>query len=126
VKVERFDQKVHHLRIHLRGDLQPHSKSKSPLSQLLLDASHQIVGLIFFNLDIGISSNTKRMAGQNACPRKQQFDVRGDQVLEKNERILSADLEPAEERSAGFLRGQILAHFLRRRCLPTAGCQGSD
>src|SRR5207248_1459100 len=85
LELKRAAQKFHHRRTHGRRNLEANTESEPALPQCLLYRLQEIFRFVFFDLDIRIARNAKRLYFENRALRKQRTDVFGNQVFQQNE-----------------------------------------
>ena len=78
-------------------DLQPHRLAEAPPAQLGLDRLQEVVGLVG-DLEVGVARDAEEAVADDLHPRKERFEVRGDDLLERDERVRRVvDLDEAVE-----------------------------
>src|ERR1044071_5481679 len=73
--LEVLDQDVEHARRYVGLDVQQRDGSAAQLLEAAVDALEQIVGLVFFDLEIGIADHSKQMRAFDLGAGKQLLDV---------------------------------------------------
>src|SRR5437667_3405539 len=85
LELKRAAEEFHHRRTRRRRDLEANTESEPPLPKRLLYRLQEIFRFVFFDLDIRVARNAKRLDFQNRTLRKQRTDVLGNQIFQQNE-----------------------------------------
>ena len=93
---ERRHQLVAEPFVHVGLDLESDDLAEAAPAQLLLDRLQQVVGLVG-DVVVGVAGDPEQRVVDDLHPREQRSEVGGDQIVERNERVLPvSDLhEPA-------------------------------
>ena len=84
-------------RVHARADLDAHDLAEAPPAQLVLDGLQQVVGLVG-DLEVGVARDAEDVVVEDLHAREQLVEVRGDDLLERDERAAVA--RPATKRGS--------------------------
>ena len=101
VDAEPLDQPGAQRRLHARADLEPDDLAEAPAAQLVLDRLQQVVGLVG-DLEVGVAGDPEEVVAEDVHAREQRVEVRGDDVLERDEGVLG-DLDEARQHLLGHL-----------------------
>ena len=83
-------------RVHAGADLEPHDLAEAPAAQLVLDRLEQVVGLVG-DLEVGVAGDAEQVVADDLDAREQRVEVLGDDVLERDERVLGDLDEPRQD-----------------------------
>jgi hypothetical protein len=95
-------------RIDAGPDLEPHDLAEASSSQLVLDRPQQVVGLVG-DLKVRVARDPEQVVADDLHPREERVQVRGDHVLERDERVLRDLDEPRQHLLRHFYAGE---HFV--------------
>ena len=95
VDVEPFDQAGAQRRVDAGPDLEPHDLAEAPPPQLVLDRLQQVVRLVG-DLEVRVARDPEQVVADDLHPREERVQVRGDDVLERDERVLRDLDEPRQ------------------------------
>ena len=101
-----------HRRRHRLVDLEPDGLAKPPPPELLLDRQHQIVGLVFLELEIGIARHPEEVRLVDRHAREEQVQVGGDDLLEQHEPA-RLDVDEAGQHGRHLDPGEALLLLVR-------------
>ena len=66
-------------------DLQPHARAEPAPAHLAVDDRQQVVRLLLQDVDVHVARDAERVAAEDLHAREQIVEVRGDQLLERQE-----------------------------------------
>ncbi len=101
VDVEPLDQACAQRGLHGRPDLEAHDLAEAAPAQLVLDRLEQVIGLVG-DLEIGVARDAEQVVAEDLHPGEQRIEVAGDDVLERDERVL-LDLHESRQDLLGHL-----------------------
>ena len=79
----------------LGADLEPHDLAEAPAAELVLDRLEQVVGLVV-DLEVGVARDPEQVVADDLQPGEQRVEVLGDDLLERDERVLGDLDEPRQ------------------------------
>ncbi len=95
--VDLADEQVEHLVVDVVGDLEAHGRAEPAPDQFALQGLQQVLVAVLLDLEVGVAGDPEQVVLDDLHAREQHRQVRGDQVLERQELRLGRALGHHDE-----------------------------
>ena len=96
-QVELAQEQLAHRVGHAVLDLEAHRSTEAAAAQLHLECDEQVLGLFFFECEVGVAGDAERLGLAEDHAGKERVEVRGDDLLDGDESVLVGELEESRQ-----------------------------